>query len=261
LIESVPAASTVGFVLLVGFVVAESRVRYPLLPLDMFRSRQFSGANLTTFAVYAALAASLFLVVLQLQNGLAYSALEAGVALLPVTVITLLLSARMGAMSQKFGTRLFMTVGPLVVAVGMVMYARIEPGRGYVDTVLPATIVFGLGLATLVAPLTATVLAAVDVGHASTASGVNNAVARLAGLLAVAVLPGLAGLGDPGPGQSLGDPYVTAMRISAGLCVLGAAAAFATVRTAKPHAPAVTPVGRACHAACVADTGRERRAA
>jgi hypothetical protein len=127
--------------------------------------------------------------------------------------------------------------------------------------VLPATIVFGLGLATLVAPLTATVLASVDVGHAGIASGVNNAVARLAGLLAVAVLPGLAGLGDPVPGESLGQPYVTAMRISAGLCVLGSVAAFVTVRTAKPHARVVTPVGQACHDACVADIGTERRAA
>jgi hypothetical protein len=253
LIETMVVPTIIGVALLAVFLVVEARVRMPLLPLTLFRSRQFSGANVTTFAVYAALGAALFLVTLQLQNGLGYSALEAGSALLPFTLLMLLLSSHMSAWSQKIGARPFMTIGPLVVAVGMLLFGQIEPGRSYWTTVLPATLVFGLGMATLVAPLTATVLASVDMSRAGIGSAVNNAVARSAGLLAVAVLPGLAGVANPVPGQDLGPGYQTAMEIAAGLCVVGAVVAFLTVRSARRHAPIVTPLAFPCQIECIAD--------
>src|SRR5262245_3759360 len=138
------AAAVVGGAAIIAFLVVEARGSHPMLPLDVFRSRQFTGANLTTLAVYAALGGTFFLVVLELQFALGYSALEAGAALVPVTVMMLLLSARMGALAQRIGPRLPMTIGPFVVAIGMLLFARIQPGASYVATVLPAAIVFGL---------------------------------------------------------------------------------------------------------------------
>src|SRR5690606_17166051 len=153
-----------------------------------------SDTNGTTLAVYAALSGATFLVVFELQVALGYSALEAGASLLPITVLMLLLSARMGALAQRIGPRGPMTIGPLVVGAGMLLYTRVEPGASFWTSVLPAGTVFGLGLAITVAPLTATVLAAVRPSELGIASGVNNAAARLAGLLAVAVLPAAVGL-------------------------------------------------------------------
>lgn len=236
-------ASGAGGVLALGaFVVVERRVRDPLLPLDIFRSSQFSGANATTLFVYAALGAVFFLLMLELQNALGYSALLAGVALLPINVLLLVLSPVAGRVSQRIGPRWPMTGGSLVAAGGLVLLTRVTPGADYVATVLPALTVFGLGLATLVAPLTAAVLGAVPEHERGVASGVNNAVARLAALLAVAVLPLAAGLGGL---QELDGPrlvagYVRAMWISAGLCAAGAVIAFLTVRqpadvAARPH--------------------------
>src|SRR5204863_6128506 len=129
-----------------------------------------------------------------LQISLGYSPIAAGAASLPVTVLMLGLSARSGALAQRIGARIPLTVGPLVIAVGLVLMTRIEPGDSYVSSVLPAVIVFGLGLTLVVAPVTATVLAAADARHSGIASGINNAVSRVAGLLAVAVLPLIAGL-------------------------------------------------------------------
>src|SRR5439155_11880358 len=173
----------------------------------LFRSRQFTGANLTTFAVYAALGGAMFLVVLQLQVNLGYSALEAGASLLPVTILMLALSARAGALAQRTGPRLPMTVGPLVVGLGMMLFSRIEPGATYATSVLPAAATFGLGLSITVAPLTAAVLAAVEERHLGVGSAVNHAVARVAGLIAVAVLPALTGIsGAVGP-SALADGF------------------------------------------------------
>jgi EmrB/QacA subfamily drug resistance transporter len=228
-----PTASTdlVGVVLagivgvggLVGFVVVEHRSRAPMLPLSIFSSRQFTVANVVTFAVYAALGGVLFLLAVDLQQVLGYSALAAGAAMLPITIIMLLLSSRAGALSQRIGPRLPMTAGPLIIAGGLLMMGRIGAGSDYATDVLPAVVVFGLGLALTVAPLTTTVLAAVDARHAGLASGVNNAVARVAGLLAVALLPALAGL----TGAAYREPvrfssgFHTAVLIGAGLCVVG----------------------------------------
>jgi Na+/melibiose symporter-like transporter len=204
-----------------------------MLPLSMFRSAQFTGANLTTLAVYGGLGGALFLVVLYLQIVLGYSALEAGAAFIPFTILMLVFSPRVGALAQKIGPRIPMTVGPIVAGIGLVLLSRLEPGDRYFADVLPSVVVFAAGMTFTVAPLTATVLAAVDERHLGVASGTNNAVARLAGLLAVAVLPWVSGIGSQAnDSQALQDGYPTALRISGVLCVLGGVIAFLTVRRA-----------------------------
>ena len=236
----------VGGLLLVAFVVIEAREEHPMLPLGLFRSAQFSGANLTTLAVYAGLGVATFLLVLELQVALGYSPIASGAALLPVTILMLLLSARAGALAQRIGPRIPMTVGPIVVACGMLLYLRIEPGSAFASTVLPGSIVLGLGLALTVAPLTATVLAAVDDERLGIASGVNNAVARLAALLAVAVLPGVVGLDATASAASVTEGFHRAMVVSAGLCIVGGLAAFLTVRRAAPASSVAQPLAQPC---------------
>ena len=198
--------AVVGAMALVAFPVIEQHRQTPLLPPRIFRSLQFSGANLTTFAVYSAMGAGMFLLVLQLQQSMGYSALSAGTATLPTTIIMLLASPRIGALGQRTGPRLLMTAGPFIAAGGLALMARITPGAGYVCAVLPAVIVFGLGLSVTVAPLTSTMLAAVSDNHVGAASGVNNAISRIASLLAIAVLPAVAGIAA-GPGQPLGAGF------------------------------------------------------
>jgi len=232
----VTAAAAVGGACLAAFFVVETRRPAPMLPLAIFRSRQFSGANLTTLTVYAALGGALFLLALQLQESLHYSALEAGLAMLPVTVIMLVLSPGMGSLSGR--PRLPMTVGPLIAGVGLALMSRVTPGRGYVDAVLPAVVVFGLGLSITVAPLTSTVLASVAEEQVGVASGVNNAVARVAGLLAVAVLPTVAGV-DSGGG--LGPGFGRAMLLAAALCWAGGLVSFVTIRSdTRPESASLT---------------------
>lgn len=240
-------AALVGVASFVGFLMVERRSRHPMLPLEIFSSRQFSAANGVTFVVYAALGGVFFLLVVVLQSALGYSAIAAGAASLPITVIMLAFSTQAGALAQRIGPRLPLTVGPLLNAGAMLLMLRIEPGASYVSTVLPAVIVFGFGLALVVAPVTATTLAAAPAEHAGAASGVNNAVARTAQLMAVAVLPLAAGLTgatyrDP---QALTSSFHTAMLITAALSVAGALLAFTTIRndvlTARepdPSAPA-----------------------
>ena len=220
-----------GVLALAAFLVVESRKQNPMIPLSIFRSEQFSGANAVTFMVYAAFATVTFLLVVHLQTDLGYSALEAGASLLPITACMLLLSARAGMLAQRIGPRIPMTVGPLVVALGMVLLGRVDPGTTYWETVLPAMIVLGLGLSLTVAPLTATVLGAVEDAHAGIASAINNAVARIAGLLAVAVLPAAAGL-NAKHGLDLVDGFPRAMYIAAVLSAAGGVLAFLTIRRA-----------------------------
>ncbi|MEJ7582658.1 MAG: DHA2 family efflux MFS transporter permease subunit, partial [Acidimicrobiales bacterium] len=196
-------AGGLGVACIAAFALIERRSPQPMLPLDVFSSRQFTGANLTTLAVYAGLGSATFLLVLQLQLGLGYSAVEAGSSLLPITVIMLAFSARAGQVAQRIGPRLPMTVGPLVIATGLLLLSRVAPGSGYISSVLPAVVVFGFGLAMTVAPLTSAVLAAVDDHHLGVGSGVNNAVARVAGLLSVALLPAISGLDLAGGADEL----------------------------------------------------------
>lgn len=221
-----------GIAALAAFLLVEHRSANPMMPLGIFSSRQFSAANLVTFVVYAALGGVFFLLVAFLQISLGYSAIEAGAASLPVTVLMLLLSARSGALAQRIGARIPLTVGPFVIAAGLLLMTRIDPGDSYVSSVLPAVIVFGLGLTLVVAPVTATVLAAADSRHSGMASGINNAVARVAGLLAVAVLPLIAGLTgdkfyDP---AAMTDGFHMAMVACAGLAVAGGILAWLTIR-------------------------------
>lgn len=246
LIEEVPGATVAGLGLLAAFLVVEARSPQPMLPLGIFRSRQFSGANATTFAVYAALSGAFFLLAVELQASLGYSALEAGSALLPVTLIMLALSARAGALAQRIGPRLPMAVGPLGVAAGLLLWTRVDAGSTYVGAVLPGAVVFGLGLSLTVAPLTATIMAAADEQHLGVASGVNNAVARVAGLLAVALLPAVVGLDTAGASSALDGGVDRAMAVAAGLAVLGGAIALATVRTVSKVDPTTQPALHPC---------------
>jgi len=226
------AAGTAGVLALVGFLLVESRARAPLVPLELFASRQFSGVNLVTFVVYGGMAGLFFLLVVYLQQVAGYSPLVAGTALLPVTVLMLLLSSRAGALAERIGPRRPMTGGPLVMATGMLLLARIGPDPSYATDLLPGALVFGLGLSATVAPLTATVMSSADPRRSGVASGVNNAVARTASLLAVAVLPVAAGL----TGEAFRDPerfasgYRVAMRISAALVASGGVLAWLTIR-------------------------------
>jgi EmrB/QacA subfamily drug resistance transporter len=228
---AVLGALVVGAALLIGFLGWEDRAAAPMLPLRLFRATQFTATNVVTFVVYGALGGALFLLPIQLQQVSGYTAIEAGVALLPVTVIMLVLSAQSGALATRIGPRLQMSVGPVIVGLGLALFVRIGSGGNYLTEVLPAVVVFGLGLAATVAPLTATVLAAVAANHAGMASAVNNDVARAAGLIAVAILPAAAGITGSAylHADQFSNGFHTAALISAGLCVLGGALAAVTI--------------------------------
>lgn len=214
-----------GLGLLLAFVLLEQRRGRtgeppPMLPLAMFRIRTFTVANLVTFVVYGALSAATFLLTIYLQSSLGYSALAAGAAGIPITILLALFSSRVGALVSRFGPRWFLVAGPLVMAAGLAWLSLVAPGSSYPSSVLPALCVFASGLVLVVAPVTTAALLDVGPARSGTASGVNNAVARVAGLLAIAVLPAAAGIGASGTG--LGTGYPRAMLISAGLCAIGA---------------------------------------
>jgi len=177
-----------GLVLLGVFLEHERRTPAPMLPLDLFKGRNFSVGNMETFAMYGGLGIVFFLLVLFLQEVAGYTALQSGFALLPSTIVMFLLSKRMGRLADRYGPRLFMGLGPLLAAVGLVLMTRLGAHVDYATDLLPALLVFSLGLASTVAPLTATVLSDADDSNAGIASGVNNAVARVAGLIAIAAI-------------------------------------------------------------------------
>ncbi len=225
-------SAAVGAAALALFVLVERRSSHPMLPLGLFGSRQFTAANLVTFLVYAALGGVFFSLVMHLQIVGGFSPLVAGSALLPATALLLLLSGPAGALSERIGPRLPMSVGPTVSAGGVLLMLRIGPRPSYLLDVVPAAFVFGLGLATTVAPLTAAVLAAAPGRFAGIASGVNNAVARAASLLAVAVLPLVAGLS--GEEYRRPDAFAAGFRVAAlvcaGLLAAGGLLAALTIR-------------------------------
>jgi EmrB/QacA subfamily drug resistance transporter len=181
-------AALAGIGLFAAFIWREAHTPYPMLPLGLFRRRNFAFGNLETLTMYGGLSAVIFFLVLFLQQVAGYDALQAGLATMPITVVTFLLARRAGQLADRFGPRWFMGLGPLVAAAGLAMLQRVDADVDYVSELLPAILLFGLGLAATVAPLTATVLADADENNAGIASGVNNAIARVAGLLAVAAL-------------------------------------------------------------------------
>ncbi len=224
-------AGLVGLAAGAAFLVVESRVREPMMPLGLFKDRVFSAANSMTLLVYAALGAVFFFLVLQLQTVAGYSALEAGVATLPVTICLLFLASRGGRLAVRIGPRIPMTAGPILMGLSCVLLLGVDADTTYWRDVLPGLTGFGLGLALMVAPLTATVLAAAPDAQAGIASGVNNAVARTGSLLAVAALPAAVGLA----GQEYADPvaldaaYNSATLVCAVLLVLGGVVSWLTI--------------------------------
>ncbi|WP_114423676.1 MFS transporter [Nocardioides houyundeii] len=224
-------AGVVGAVAVVAFLAREHRTAEPMVPLGLFGDRTFSAANAMTFLVYAALGAVLFFLVIQLQTVSGYGALQAGLATLPITVCMLFLAARGGALGARIGPRIPMTVGPLVMAGGSLLLLGAGEDLNYWTQVLPGLVVFGLGLSLMVAPLTATVLAAAPDDSAGVASGINNAVARAGTLLAVAALPMAVGL----TGDQYADPvafdaaYGEAVVVCAVLLALGGVVSWLTI--------------------------------
>jgi EmrB/QacA subfamily drug resistance transporter len=180
-----------GLAILSTFVWWEHRADHPMLPLRLFSKRNFSFANIETLTVYAGLSTLTFFLVLFLQQLAGYSALRSGMALLPVSVVMFVLSPRVGRLSMRYGPRVFMGIGPLVAAAALLGLMRLKPGFSYWIELLPPLVVFSVGLSMIVAPLTATVLADAGELDAGIASGVNNAVARVAGLLGIAVVGAL----------------------------------------------------------------------
>ena len=229
------AVGVAGVGALIAFVVVEARIDDPLVDLGLFASRQFTAANLVTFVVYGALGGGLFLLPIQLQISLDYAPIAAGSALIPLTLVMLLLSARAGRLAGRIGPRLPMTVGPVVAGGGLALLAGVSAGDDYLTAILPGILVFAVGLSLTVAPLTATVLAAASEERAGVASAVNNSIARVAGLLAVAVIPVVVGLSgdayqDP---VALTDGYRSALLIAAALCVLGGLLSALTIRNPR----------------------------
>ena len=249
---SSPAVLTmtaVGVAGLAAFLIRERTAAAPMLPLSLFADRQFTATNTVTFIVYAALTGATFLlpVVLQVVSG--YSPLASGLAFVPLTVIMLALSARSGQLASRIGPRLQMSVGPIVVGVGLAMLTLVTSGTSFVVYVLPPVVVFGLGLAITVAPLTATAMSSAPAAHSGIASAVNNDVARFGGLLAVAVLPALAGITGTAylHPPALAAGFRTAALISGALCVAGGLlAAFTITNPPRVPRPAGAPAPEEC---------------
>jgi EmrB/QacA subfamily drug resistance transporter len=220
-------ALVIGFGFMAVFAWYESRSKDPMVELSLFKSRNFSGANLMTFAMYGALSGFMFALVIYMQTKLGYSAIKAGLSLLPVSLVLLFFSSRVGGLSSKIGPRIFLTAGPLIAALGMFLLLGYKPGDSYWLFLLPRVLLFAIGLVLLVAPLTTTVMTSVQDASSGIASGINNAVSRVAGLVVIALL-GLAGTGN-------------VFRFSMALCAALAAAAgvisFFTIKNkAKPVA-------------------------
>jgi EmrB/QacA subfamily drug resistance transporter len=216
-----------GIAVFALFLAWERRTASPMLPLRLFGLRNFSFANLETMTVYAGLSVLSFFLVLFVQQLAGYSALESGFVLMPVTAVMFVLSPRVGRLSTRLGPRFFMGVGPLVAAIGLLGLLRLSPGFSYWIDLLPPVLVFALGLSLIVAPLTSTVLADAGAGDAGIASGVNNAIARVAGLLGIAVV-GVAVAGSDNRLDLSG--FRLAMGITAALVAAGGAIGLAGIR-------------------------------
>jgi EmrB/QacA subfamily drug resistance transporter len=223
------AALLFGVIVLLGFLWYERRVKHPMLPLELFKSRNFAAGNIATISIYAGLSISTFLIAVFVQQVGGYTALQAGLALLPVTIIMFFLSPRIGGLAGKYGPRWFMTGGPLLAALGFVLMLHVGSHIEYWTRLLPGILVFGIGLAVTVAPLTSAVLGAIEPRRAGIASAVNNMVARVAGLIGIALI-GLA------TGPHLGvDGFHRAIVVTAVLLAIGGIASAIGIRNdAKP---------------------------
>ncbi len=175
-----------GTVLIIWFLLHERRTHAPMLPLELFRVRNFSVGNIATFSIYGGLSIAIFLITIFLQEVGHYSALRAGIATVPVTVIMFFLSSRFGTLSSKYGPRAFMALGPIIAACGFLTMLRIDEAVRYWSALFPGILLFGLGLSVTVAPLTAAVLGGIDAAHSGIGSAVNNSISRIAGLIAIA---------------------------------------------------------------------------
>jgi EmrB/QacA subfamily drug resistance transporter len=241
---AVMASMAAGLVAAGLFVLRERSAPEPMLPLELFGSRTFSGAALLTFVVYGAFGGALFLLAVLLQTGLGYSPMVAGFATLPVTILMLLFSARSGAVAQRIGPRLPLTIGPLVIASSLLAMRTIGPDSTYLTGVLPPVMLLGVGLVIVVAPVTATTLAAAPDERAGVASAVSNAVSRTGQLFAIALLPAVAGL----TGSEYSDPvaissaFHTAVLFSAAVCAAGGAIAWLTIDNSCMTTPVRGPV-------------------
>ena len=248
---AVIAGLIVGLLSVALFLVRERRAAEPMLPLELFRSRTFSAANMITFVVYGAFGGALFLLTVLLQTALGYSPLVAGLATLPITFTMLFFSARSGAVAQRIGPRVPLTLGPLVLAASLLAMHTIDVDSSYLTGVLPPVILLSVGLVIVVAPVTATTLASAPDERAGVASAVSNAVSRTGQLFAIALLPAIGGL----QGADYEDPaaiisaFQTAVLFSAALCVIGAAIAWRMIdndclQGEKVSAPARDPARR-----------------
>jgi EmrB/QacA subfamily drug resistance transporter len=242
--RSAAAAAAVGLVALLLFVRIERRSRSPMLPLGVFASRQFSAANLAGFFLYGAVAALFFVLPIQLQVTTGYSAMTAGLALVPLTALTLMLSGRGGALAARVGPRIPLAAGSLLCALALLLATRIGTHASYLLDVLPVVALLGFGIALITPSVTATVLGAVSDARAGVASAVSNGVARAAGLLAVAALPLLARLPENAVDPATLDPgFDRSMVVGAGLFILGGL--VAAVGLARPGVTAARPQCRA----------------
>jgi len=226
-----------GVVALCAFVAVERRAPSPMLPLSLFASRDFTGANLVTFFAYGALGATFFFVVLYLQVVAGFEPILAGLSLLPISVVMLLLSSWVGGLAGHKGPRRLLAGGCFVAAIGMVLLARLGPHPSFFGDVLPPMLVVALGLTFAAVPVTVAVLAAADPAYAGAASGVNNAVARTAGLLAIAVLPAATGLSGTDYAASLGGSFPRAMLVSAALLLVAALIAWFFIDDSRLRRP------------------------
>jgi EmrB/QacA subfamily drug resistance transporter len=256
-----------GIALLGAFLWHEARTPYPMLPLQLFRARNFAVGNLATLMIYGGLGAATFFVTIFLQQVAGYTPIAAGISLIPLTIIMALLSRRWGALSDRIGPRLLMGFGPIVAGIGLVWMGRLDADVSYVTDLLPGILVFGLGLSATVAPLTNTVLGAVPQHHAGVASGVNNQVSRVAALLAIAVVGAVvAGVFDSKPGVgdaeplSGGSPAVVDASVSAYRAGLGLGGSLVVLGGVMSLIGIVNPPRRAAPREEVAELGAIRLA-
>lgn len=257
---SIVAAGAVATTTGAGFVVHLFRTGDPLVPPSLFRNRAFAVTNLATVLLYAALGVTFFLIAYQLQVAADWSALAAGVALLPATILMLVGSAASGALAERIGPRPQLTVGPLLAAAGLLLLSRIGTDPSWVRDVLPGALLFGAGLVTFVAPLTATVMSSVSADHVNLGSAVNNAIARTASLAALAVIPVVAGLSGAVGADAVTDAFRAALIIAAVLAAAAAPIAFVGIGASTRS----DPLARRVH--CAVDgpplhADRESRAA